>query len=122
MLKRLVRLFFILICGYLVIEWISVEQPFVLSEFVIGLIVEPLQFFLAVLALFLGMLANAGTLRELVHNLKKGQTGQKLNQVSFFGDFILLILIYSLLFSLGWEQTLVFLGLNMIYGMISVLF
>lgn len=121
MLKRLARLFSIFICGYLVILWISVKKPFVMADFVIGLIVEPLQFLLAAIALFLGMLANAGTLRDLVHNLKKRPAGQERNQVSFFWDFIVLILIYTLLFSLGWEQTLVFLGLNMIYGMISVL-
>jgi hypothetical protein len=122
MLKRIARIVFIFICGYLVIEWISVQHPFNLADFFIALVLQPLQFFMAALALFLGILLNARILKDWVHTVKKILAGQKPIGNTYFWDFVGLLCIFFLLFHLGWEQTLVFLGLSMIYGMISIVF
>lgn len=122
MLRRISRFVFIFICGYLVIEWIPIKHPFNLADFFIGLVMEPLKFLLAALALFLGILINARIFKDLVHTVKKVLTGRNQIRKTHLWDFLVLLFIYILLFQLGWEQTFALLGLSLIYGMISLVF
>ncbi|MFJ7725524.1 hypothetical protein ACIQXV_05085 [Neobacillus sp. NPDC097160] len=120
MFKRLGMLFIVFICGYLLIEWIAITHPFVLSEFFISFIVNPLKFFAASTAFFIGVLCNGKLIRELIHKLGKAWKKHIQGGVQLFLECIGLFIVFIFLFQLGWVHTLVFFSLSMLYGMISV--
>ena len=118
MFKKVGMLVVIFICGYLLIEWISITHPFVLSEFFIAFVINPLKFFASSVACFIGVLCNGKLIRELIHKLRKARI--KLIQIQLIMECIGLFLVFILLFQLGWAHTLVFFSLSILYGMISV--
>ncbi|MCM3692873.1 hypothetical protein [Neobacillus niacini] len=55
MFRIIWRLFFILVCGYLFIEWFPITYPFHFADILVGPIIYPLEFFAASLAFFFGL-------------------------------------------------------------------
>lgn len=109
----------IFLCGYLTIQWVTITHPFILADFFISLVVNPLQFFVASMSLFIGVLCLGGQMRTIHRTI---QTQKKFfhRKWLLYLEFIGLIIVFLLLFQIGWEQTLVFLSFGMMYGMISV--
>ncbi|WP_160721394.1 hypothetical protein [Bacillus sp. USDA818B3_A] len=120
MFKRLWLLLIIFISGFLLIEWIPIEHPFVLSDFFISLVLNPLKFFAAALAFFIGLMCCGKMIRELIDRTKVGWVNHLKWMVLLFIEYLGLILVFLLLFKIGWETTLVFFSLSVLYGMISV--
>lgn len=120
MFKKIWKLVVIFLCGYLIIEWISITRPFVLSDFFIGLVINPLEFFAASLALFIGVLFNGGLIREIIQQTSKAWRKRNKWSLALFWEYSSLFFIFCVLFQLGWELTFVFLCLSILYGMISV--
>ncbi|MEH7355256.1 hypothetical protein V7150_17000 [Neobacillus drentensis] len=120
MFKRIGMLVVIFICGYLLIKWISITHPFVLSEFFIAFVVNPIKFFAASIACFIGVLCNGKFIRELIHKLRKAWMKHIQWGIQLISECIGLFLVFIFLFQLGWEHTLVFFSLSILYGMISV--
>lgn len=120
MFIKVVKYFVIFLCGYILINWISIPHPFVLADFFISFIVNPLKFFVATLVFFIGFLLTGQVISELFVGAKNIWFNRKLMDVNIFFECFCLLFVFSLLFYLGWEQTIVFFSLSLFYGMISI--
>jgi len=120
MLKKVLNYFVIFLCGYIVINWISITHPFVLADFFISLIMNPLKFFAASLVFFIGFLFTGRVIRELIHRTRNAWQKPGAWRGDLFFEYLVLFFIFFSLFYLGWEQTLVFFSLSLFYGMISI--
>ncbi|RSD26470.1 hypothetical protein [Mesobacillus subterraneus] len=118
MLWKVFRLFFGLLCGYLVVNWLPDFKPRHEEEFVSDFILHPIEFFAGAMALVFGMYAIGGLLREGLGsfmNIFKGKrvvVSDIILAIGCFGCF-------SLLIQYGFWQTSVFFGFCLLYGMIS---
>jgi hypothetical protein len=120
MYKKVLKYLVIFLCGYILIKWIPITHPFVLSEFIISLVMNPLKFFAGAVVFFIGILITARVIRELINRKRKTWQKRKKSGVKLFFEYLYLFITLSLLFYLGWEQTLVFFSLSLFYGMISI--
>lgn len=120
MYKKVLKYLVIVLCGYILIKWIPITHPFVLSDFFIGLVMNPLKFFAGAVVFLIGFLFTGSVFRELLHRKRKTWHKGKISGVPLFFEYLYLLITFSLLFYLGWEQTLVFFSLSLFYGMISI--
>jgi hypothetical protein len=67
LLRIIWRLFFILMCGYLLIEWFPITYPFHFADILVGPIIYPLEFFAASLAFFFGLIVSLQLFQEILH-------------------------------------------------------
>lgn len=72
MLKLIWRMFFILVCGYLFIEWFPIIYPFHIYDILVGPIIYPLEFFAALFAFFFGLVVSVQQIQEILKLIKKG--------------------------------------------------
>ena len=120
MFIKVMKYFVIFLCGYILINWISIPHPFVLADFFISLVVNPLKFFVATLDICIGFIFTGRVIRELRVCSKKTWQTQKVIGINCFIEYLCLLIVFSLLFYLGWELTIVFFSLSLFYGMISI--
>jgi hypothetical protein len=120
MFKKVLNYFVILLCGYIVIKWISITHPFVLADFFISFVMNPLKFFAASLVFFIGILFTGKVIRELIHRTRNAWQQRRVWEGDLFFEYLVLFFIFFSLFYLGWEQALVFFSLSLFYGMISI--
>ena len=120
MFKKLVKFSIVLLCGYLVTKWITIPYPFVLSDFFIGIVIKPLQFFAAAIALFIGMLLNGDLIRGTITRTKKAWRKQIPWSLPILLEYCCFGFVFYLIFYFGWEQAIIFFSLGLLYGMISV--
>lgn len=120
MFKKVLNYFVIFLCGYIVIKWITITYPFVLSDFFISFVMNPLKFFAASLVFFIGFLFTGKVIRELIHRTRNAWQKRRVWEGELFFEYLVLFFIFFSLFNLGWEQTLVFFSLSLFYGMISI--
>ena len=120
MLIKVVKYLVIFLFGYILVKWISIPHPFVLADFFISFIVNPLKFFAATLVFFIGFLLTARVVRELIVSTRKTWRKPKVITVNMLFEYLCLLFVFSLLFYIGWELTLVFFSLSLFYGMISI--
>jgi hypothetical protein len=120
MYKKVSRYLVIFLCGYILIKWITIPHPFILSDFFITLVMDPLKFFAASVVYFIGFLVTGRVICELLYRTRKMWRKREILGMNLLFDYLFLIIVFSLLFILGWEQTLVFFSLSLFYGMISI--
>ena len=71
LLRIIWRLFFILVCGYLLIEWFPISYPFHFVDILVGPIIYPLEFFAASLAFLFGLIVSLQLFQEILQLTKK---------------------------------------------------
>ncbi|WHY65534.1 hypothetical protein [Neobacillus sp. SuZ13] len=120
MFIKVVKYFVIFLCGYILIKWISIPHPFVLADFFISLVVNPLKFFAATLVFFIGFLLTGRVLSELIVGTKIAWQKRKVIGVDLLIEYLYLLIVFCLLFYLGLVQTIVFFSLSLFYGIISI--
>lgn len=120
MFIKVIKYFVIFLCGYILIKWISIPHPFVLSDFFISLVINPLKFFAATLVFFIGFLLTGRVLSELIVGTKIAWQKRKVIGVDLLIEYLYLLIVFCLLFYLGLVQTIVFFSLSLFYGMISI--
>ncbi|MGG3562630.1 hypothetical protein ABES03_13635 [Neobacillus rhizosphaerae] len=108
------------LCGYLTIQWTPITQPLVLSEFFISLVINPIKFFAASLAFFIGIICAGSQLRMILQTTKRTRKNDFHLKLLFYSKIVGLLVVFFLLFQLGWVHTLIFFSLSMVYGIISV--
>ncbi|WP_413309117.1 hypothetical protein AA0X95_11925 [Bacillus sp. 1P10SD] len=108
------------LCGYLTIQWIPITHPFVLSDFFISLVVNPLKFFAASMAFFIGIICAGSEIRVILHTTIRTWKKDIHLKLLFYFKIGGLLVVFFFLFQLGWEHTLVFFSLSIVYGIISV--
>ena len=72
LLRIIWRLFFIILCGYLFIEWFPITYPVHFSDILVGPIIYPLEFFAASLALLFGLVVSVQLFQEILKITMKG--------------------------------------------------
>ncbi|WP_042457907.1 hypothetical protein [Neobacillus dielmonensis] len=107
----LVRLMAILLCGYCLATWLTIQHPFYLTDFILQVILQPLEFFASTVVLCAGVQMNGSLLRELI---------QKPKGIRAIGHMIGILLVFSILFHLSWIHSLILFCLSLIYVIISV--
>ena len=120
MYKKVMKYLVIFLCGYILIKWITIPHPFILSDFFLGLVMNPLKFFAASVVFFIGFLVTGRVMGELLSRTREKQMKREKSGVNLFFEYLLLFIIFLLLFILSWEQTLVFFSFSLLYGMISI--
>lgn len=120
MYKKVMKYLVIFLCGYILIKWITIPHPFILSEFFLGLVMNPIKFFAASVVFFIGFLVTGRVIGELLHRTIKKWTKLEKSGINLFFEYLLVFIIFLLLFTLSWEQSLVFFSLSLLYGMISI--
>ncbi len=105
--------------GFFFIRLIEIEEPFNLSELLIGFILNPFQFFAAMICLLISFITNAILLKEAIIQtlfiVKKQSFSFKNAALGYC-----VILIFILLFQIGFWHTLVLSFFTVIYGIISI--
>ncbi|MEH7114397.1 hypothetical protein V7124_18790 [Neobacillus niacini] len=71
MLRIIMRLIFILVCGYLIIEWFPITYPFQFADILVGPIIYPLEFFAASLAFLFGLVVSMQLFQEILQHWYK---------------------------------------------------
>lgn len=118
MIWKLAKLFLGWICGYFVVKWLPAEFPVQFDEYLVGIILNPLEFLAAAMALVIGMFLLGEILRNglrAIYTIVNGKKGMLSDIIMGIGSIICFIL---LLPSGGW-QTAVFFCFCLLYGMIS---
>ncbi|WP_462412060.1 hypothetical protein [Neobacillus sp. Marseille-QA0830] len=111
MVITLVRHLMILLCGYAMINWLSIERPFYFTDFILQVILHPLEFFASTLALCIGVIMSGGQVKEIIQ-----RHWRKYSVLNLIGIFI----VYSNLIHLSWIHSIILFSLSLIYGIISV--
>jgi hypothetical protein len=120
MYKKVMKYLVIFLCGYILIKWITIPHPFILSDFFLGLVMNPVKFFAASVFFFIGFLVTGRVVGELLQRTRKNREKLGKSGLNLFFEYISLFITFLLLFNLSWEQTLVFFSLSLLYGMISI--
>jgi hypothetical protein len=120
MFSKMLKYLVIFLCGYILIKWVSINHPFVLADFFMSLVINPLKFFAASLVFFIGFLLTGHVIRELIHRTREVGKKRKAWDAGLIFEYLCFFFIFSVLIYFSWEQTLVFFSLSLFYGMISI--
>jgi hypothetical protein len=115
---KLARLALGFICGYLVVNWLPGEVPDQIGEFLIDLILNPLEFLAGTLALVFGMFSFGELLKDgftSILKITKGKRGSASDIILGIGS----LGCFMMLLPFGEGQTAVFFCFSLLYGMIS---
>ncbi len=118
MLLKVLRLATGLLCGILMVNWISAIVPLRPNDFVGKFILNPVEFLAGTMALVFGMYANGGLIRNGVISIINTQQGKKgmVSDIILAGACVVCII---LLLPFGIWQTTVFFVFCLLYGMMS---
>ncbi|EIJ78711.1 membrane protein [Bacillus methanolicus PB1] len=119
MLKKLIQLGLGFICGYLFINWMPIQYPFLISDFFSEFVLDPLEFLVAAIAFLIGLIANGYLFRE---GIEKTFAFIRRKNVSFYEIAVNYSVIFSFLIMTryGIWQTIVLFCFSLLYGMISI--
>lgn len=119
MLKSAICLILGFLSGYLVCQWIKVQLPFYLPEFMMHLVLNPLKSFFSMLLFTAGFMLNAYLLKEawrLTIGILLKNEGNVLETAINYCVFIQ----FYILFQIGFWQTLMLAGFTVIYGLATI--
>jgi hypothetical protein len=106
-----------LVSGYLFIKWCPIIELLSVSDIIVTLVLNPVKFFASSIAFMTGFLINADLMKKeigLLIDLFQGRVSVELFSIPLH------LLCFYYLSTIGIWQTLIFLCLALIYGMISV--
>jgi len=119
MLSKIISILAGYVAGLVFIRSIPIEKPFEITEFILELVLHPIQFFVGMVFFFISFLANA-------HLLKSGmeETYFLLKKKSIEWFHLILsysvVLIFYLLFIQGFWQTIMLLMFSIFYCFLSL--
>lgn len=119
MLKKILPLIIGFLCGNLFIKMLPIVVPFDLSEFLLIFILNPFEFFAASTVFIIGFMMNAKVIEGGVKQIVLFISRRKVEGLELL-LFLLLLICFILLFTLGFWQTVIFFSFSLLYGMISI--
>lgn len=119
MWKKSIRLLLGIGCGYLFILLFPIDSPFLLSEFLLKFVVNPLAFFASSIVFIIGFITNALTFKDGIEESFLLYNQKDSNIVEIFFAVLLMVSFY-VLFQTGFWQTMVFFSFSILYGIISL--
>ncbi|BCB04563.1 hypothetical protein [Bacillus sp. KH172YL63] len=117
MFNHVWKLLFTLLLGYLFITWFPAEEQVNEPEFIVELVLNPIQFFAASLAFMGGLMVQGNVVKiecSSILRLMRGKIHKELWLVPIH------IIVISILCTLGLWQTMIFSCLAFFYGIISL--
>ncbi|MBN8190779.1 hypothetical protein JI667_01340 [Bacillus sp. NTK074B] len=117
MINLFVKLIISFVFGYLFITWFPVTERLTESEFIVEMVLNPIQFFAASIALMIGLLVQGNVLKAEIHSviqLWNGRLHRELMIIPFHIGLIYALSVYG-----GW-QTMIFSCSALFYGIISI--
>lgn len=107
------------VCGYFMIAWTPMVEPFVFEVFLTDMIFDPLKTFFALVSFFIGFIANGALIRTAVWHTwqawRKEATGRK-EQFLSYG----VLLIFIVLAMIDVKKTAIFFLFSFLYGMMAM--
>ncbi|TMU86728.1 hypothetical protein FGG79_00845 [Bacillus sp. BHET2] len=117
MINHVVKILFTLLLGYLFITWFPVEERLNNPEFIVELVLNPVQFFASSFAFMIGLMVQGNVLTvefSSILHLLRGKLHKELLLVPIH------IVVICLLGTYGLWQTMIFSCLAIFYGIISI--
>ncbi|RLQ95069.1 hypothetical protein [Falsibacillus albus] len=118
MFFHLFKLLIGIVCGYLFITWLPPIDPFNLSGFIVQLVLDPIRFFAASTAFFVGFINNAKLFQQNALMLLGTKT--KKQQLAGIALFCAHIGTYFFFIHYGAWEGMIFFSFSIVYGMISI--
>lgn len=107
-------------CGYLLIEWTAIEGTITIQAILLEFIFNPVKFLASSAAGFFGTVLNARLFRCFLGFGKEQGQGHSLAARIIAGTGLLLI--FAALFSFSPIHAVLYFGLGLLYGIISIYF
>ncbi|MBW3113352.1 MULTISPECIES: hypothetical protein [Bacillaceae] len=117
MINLFVKLIITFLLGYLFITWFPVTERLTEPEFIVELVLNPIQFFAASIAFMIGLLVQGNVLKTEIHSviqLWNGRLHKELVIIPFHIGLIFALSVHG-----GW-QTMIFSCSAFFYGIISI--
>jgi hypothetical protein len=105
--------------GFFFTKLITIDDPFSLSELLIGFVLNPIQFFAAMICFLIAFVSNAILLKEAViqtQAIVKKQSYSPMDAAIGYS----VIISFIILFQIGFWHTLALSFFTIIYGIISI--
>ncbi len=106
-------------CGMMFIRNLSIEHPFSVPEFLLDLILDPIQFFMAMFFFFVSFLANAHLLKNAIEETYALIKERKGNGADLIVSYFVFFVFWGLMF-MGFWETFTLLCFTIIYSLLSV--
>lgn len=119
MIRVLIGVFSFL-CGYVMISWIPIPNPFSFSDLILEFILNPLLFFASMILFMVGFIMNSKLFKGLIEDAYLLLKGRPISNLQFVITIVLIATGYAILFKMGTWHTLLFLTFSAIYGIISL--
>ncbi|PFA63846.1 hypothetical protein CN378_16275 [Bacillus sp. AFS015802] len=117
MINHFVKLIITFLLGYLFITWFPVTERFSSREFIVELVLNPVQFFAASIAFIVGVLVQGNVLKAELYSILRLRNGKLHKELAII---VLHIGLIYLLSAYGGWQTLIFSCSALFYGIISI--
>ncbi|MCA1058296.1 hypothetical protein LCL96_05090 [Rossellomorea aquimaris] len=117
MINYFAKLLITFLLGYLFITWFPVAERPTESEFIVELVLNPVQFFAASIAFMIGLLVQGNVLKAEIYSIIQfwnGRLHKELMIIPFHIGLIYALSVYG-----GW-QTMIFSCSAFFYGIISI--
>lgn len=118
--KKMYQLGFGFLCGYLFIKWFPFAIRPSLEEVLVNFVLKPLEFFIAVVILIVGIVLNGELIKYILMMIVKSirlKNWSVLSLLICLGVFIN----FFALFKIGIWQSWMLLCFSLLYGMISLI-
>ena len=117
MINHFVKLIMTFLLGYLFITWFPASERFDKPEFIVELVLNPVQFFAASIAFMVGLMVQGNVLKAEMFSILQlinGKLHKELMIIPFHTGVLFVLSGY------GVWQTMIFSCLAFIYGIISL--
>ncbi|MFC3882753.1 hypothetical protein ACFOU2_04260 [Bacillus songklensis] len=119
MLRKLMLLAVATASSYLFIQWLPVPKPISLAHIILALVMDPLHYFVAMVAFFLAFLSHSILIKSVVEETYSFMKGRQVR----WGEAVICYgaaCSFWFLWQAGQWQTILILCFSIVYGMISV--
>lgn len=115
------RLYLILsfISGYLYVSWLPIPKTINFYNIILEFIFNPVKFFVATIAFFIGFILCGIFIQLTVDKIKKTRKKKENTFIEIASILLFLILFYKL-FSIGFWQMVLFFSFAAVYGMMTI--
>lgn len=108
-----------LLCGYFMIAWTPMVEPFVFEVFLTDIIFDPVKTFFALVSFFIGFISNAILIRAATWNTLQAWRKEATNRKGLFLSYVVL-LTFIILAMIDVKKTAIFFLFSFVYGMMSM--
>ncbi|WP_243290090.1 hypothetical protein [Bacillus sp. FJAT-47783] len=119
MFGKIITVFIGFSCGYMYIRSLALEKPFDMTQFLLELILDPIQFFFAMVFFFVSFLANAYMFKHVIEETYELIKRKRWNGLQLLLSYSVFFVFYVLFLQGGVETFLLFI-FSVVYSLLSI--